>query len=118
MIYIALEESQINVFQDRSDSGIPQMSKNSYKAIRKALSSTTLHQLFCILAGVRGLNMILGVDSQCFMMQKRPTDFFYHNKSCIQSQDFNLSVLSPFSAKTTSMTAKTEYRKLVLQVLQ
>lgn len=116
MIYIELEEKQINVFKDRSDSGILQMSKNSYGEICKALSSTALHWLFFISAGLRGLNIILGIDSQCVMIQKRQSDFFYHNKSCIQAQSFNPSLLSLFPAKTTLMTAtKTEYKKLVLE---
>lgn len=115
MIYIELEERQINVFKDRSDSGIPQMSKNSYGGICKALSSTALHWLFFISAGLRGFN-ILGIDSQCVVIQKRLSDFFHHNKSYSQAWNFNPSLLFLFSAKTTLMTAtKTECRKLALE---
>ena len=46
MIYIELKEKQINIFKDNSDSGIPQMSKNSDEEICKARSSSTLHWLF------------------------------------------------------------------------
>ena len=103
MIYIELEEKQINVLKDRSDSGIPQMSKNSYGEIRKALNSTALRWLFFLSAGLRGLNIILGIDSQYVTIQKRQSAFFYHNKSCIQAWNFNPSLLSLFPAKTTLM---------------
>ena len=51
MVRIESEESQINGFKDSSDSGIPQMCKNSYGEMCKALSSPTFHWPFCISAG-------------------------------------------------------------------
>lgn len=92
------------------------MSKNSHGEICRALSSPASRWLFFLSARLRGLNIILGIDSQCVMIPKKLSDFFYHNKLSIQVQNFNPFLLSLFPAKTTLMTAtKPEYRKLVVE---